>query len=58
MNEFKVQLTLAEVYQALCPKCKQRLLDVATRHASVDQLRENLKRQLENTINNNADSNK
>jgi hypothetical protein len=52
--EFKINLTLKQIYEVLCPKCRQKLLDVAARQASLGQLRENLKHQLESAASDNT----
>ncbi len=45
--EFKVNLTLEEIYKACCPKCKERILDLAEQNAKIGDLRDQLKQQFE-----------
>ena len=45
--EFKINLTFEQIYKAACPKCQEKLLDLAAKSASLGVLKDKLKQQLE-----------
>ena len=40
-----IKLTIEEIYDAVCPKCKEKIIDLAARSASVDIIRKQLEEQ-------------
>jgi len=48
MAEMDIKLTIEEIYKALCPKCKEKLLSLAARSAAATEaLERQLKEQWE-----------
>ena len=45
--QMKINLTLKQIYEVICPECRQKLLDLAAKQASLGVLKANLKQQLE-----------
>lgn len=44
---FSITISLNEIYDCLCPTCRERFLDLLTTKAGSGMLRETLRRQLE-----------
>ena len=42
-----IKLTIEEIYKALCPKCKEKLLSLAARSAATGAIERQLKEQWE-----------
>lgn len=43
----QINLTLKQIYEVLCPKCKQKLLDLAASEGAKQAVKESLKKELE-----------
>jgi len=43
----EIRLTIEEIYQTLCPECREKLLSLAAKSAATDAIRQQLKEQWE-----------
>lgn len=45
--EIKINLTIKQIYEILCPKCREKLLNLASQEGSKDFASEQIKEMLE-----------
>lgn len=45
--QLQVNLTIKQIYAILCPKCREKLLELAAKSANIDFVKQSLKDQFE-----------